>query len=1053
MDEAPRAPSALDAGGPDNFGYTWRDSRERGGPAFAWEDVRASGAPIALIGDDAISAALPLSFDFPLYGQSFRALRVATNGFVSFTSTSTAFSNTPLPDNGTGVPENLLAAFWDDLAFPTDPLAYFFCDAHHAVIQFQGVPRFVDASNPNTFEIVIDPSGGIEYRYLDMRAANLASATIGIQNATRDDGLEVAFDQAYVADSLAVHFTRPPSWLTVTPDTGRVAAGGALDLNVGFHAAGFFGGRYDGRIRLDGNDPLVPRLEVPARLIVDALPLLALADSSFDFGRVSIGVPRSIEFQLSNLGSDTLRVTKCAAGDPQFTVEPDRFVVPPFTVRGTTLSFAPGAVGPVAAALTLLTNDAVRPVRTLPLSGRGAEPPSASVAVSALHQALANTLGPRAASSARPLVIANAGGNDLIFHVHARTGPGVTAATPPVNAEAPKNAGEAKSAAGPQGTAHALGSGGPDAGGYRWLDSDEPGGPAFQWIDLQTIGQPLGLDGDDETSAPVALPFAFPFYGSAFDSIRVCTNGFASFTSALATYTNTPLPNAGSIVPENLLAVFWDDQDFRPASGAAQALFWSDSTRCVIEYLNVPHVTVGGPYTYEIVLHRGGDIDYQYLSMPSRTTEATIGIQNGDRSVGLQVVDNAAFVHDRLCVRFTRTPSWLAAAPDSGSAAPAGSDTVGVAFSSAGYPDGDYEGSIHLETNDPRSAVRDLPVLLHVGTSPARCHVTTRALALTSGDRTAHFTLGAGGGVGNHPGLERAGERLARGRHRFRGDAGAARARRRTRCGPCRRRCCGGRGTRCACSGGFAGHVPRKRARAAAPAGGTGPGDAQRVGGGRGRDLVHRGRHRASDPPAHHVAGRPQTVRFRAATGAACVRSRHRSGVGGAGGCLACVLRRLVLARRGSELERSAARTAPALLAMGVAGRRGFGDDRGGGKNRRGAGVRVHLRSVPTGARRFADGRRAAEFRAPALGRESGVGPGVAAAGVAARGHDRCGRLRPARRTRSHAHARRASGRLGVAAVGPDRPRRPTRRARDLLPARRLAGAGVDRAAGGAALS
>ena len=71
-------------------------------------------------------------------------------------------------------------------------------DGLRAVIEWQDVHRYGDAETllPNTFEIVLYPDGRIVYQYLSMRAAQRASSTIGIQNAARDDGLQIAFDVA-----------------------------------------------------------------------------------------------------------------------------------------------------------------------------------------------------------------------------------------------------------------------------------------------------------------------------------------------------------------------------------------------------------------------------------------------------------------------------------------------------------------------------------------------------------------------------------------------------------------------------------------------------------------------------------------------------------------------------------------------------------------------------------------------------------------------------------------------------------------------------------------
>ena len=89
------------------------------------------------------------------------------------------------------------------------------------------------------------------------------------------------------------------------------------------------------------------------------------------------------------------------------------------------------------------------------------------------------------------------------------------------------------------------GFGGPDGFGYRFIDSDEPGGPDFQWNDLSASGTRISsLTRDDEMSGPIPLGFLFEFYGHTFDSVRVSTNGFLSFDDTVPEFVNQPLPGA-----------------------------------------------------------------------------------------------------------------------------------------------------------------------------------------------------------------------------------------------------------------------------------------------------------------------------------------------------------------------------------------------------------------------------------------------------------------------------------------------------------------------------
>ncbi len=714
-------PAPLRAGGPDGFGYTYRDSDEPDGPGFAWEDVRITGAALDLYGDDVISPPIAIGFEFPFYGAAFTQVRVCTNGFLSFTSSKTSFSNTSLPNNGAAVPENLLAPFWDDLSFPSPGHVFARTDGTRLVIQYQDVARIGEGANPNTFEVILHADGRIDYQYLAMRAANRISATIGMQNAARDDGLQVAFNAPYVKDSLAIRFTPPTRWLTVTPAAGVVPPGGALDLTVGFNAGGLFGGTYRGSVRLSGNDPLAPAPRARCRLEVSGRPVLEPAPAALDFGEVFLGLSRPLTLTLRNRGSDVLHVSKIWTSDARYALDRTAVDVAPFDQRTVAVTFAPNGYGEIPATLTVLSDDPDLDTLTVALTGAGVDPPLVAVAPAALEAALAPVLGDRAAEARRTLVLRNEGGSDLAFRVSARADIGITQQGPPLDAEGPK---------GDPGVAGSLGAGAPDAGGYRWLDNDEPGGPAFDWVDVRGLGTPVPLDDDDQTSAPIALPFPFTFYGNRYDSVRVCTNGFASFTSRLITFTNTALPNAGRAVPENLLAVFWDDQDFRPQAGAARAYTFHDGSRFIIAFHDVPHLAVGGPYTYEILLYPDGTVDYQYLRMSGRNSEATIGIQNADRTVGQQVAYNAYYVHDGLRVRFTRLPPWLTVAPDSGRVPPGGADTLEVRFGAAGYADGDYHGEIRIDTNALTRPLADVPVRLHVGVARATCRMTPRTLSM-----------------------------------------------------------------------------------------------------------------------------------------------------------------------------------------------------------------------------------------------------------------------------------------------------------------------------------
>jgi subtilisin family serine protease len=724
-DEPDTRPGILGSGGPDLFGYTWRDSDDPGGPAFDWVDVTGIGTPITLpSGDDANVQGVPVGFDFPFYGATFNTVNVCTNGWLSFTNTTTSLSNYALPSSS--APENLLAVFWDDLNPGTaTPRLYTYRDGTRFILSYVAVPRY-SSGGPYTFQVILYPSGRILYQYLDMQGTRLNEATIGIQNAAKNDGLTAAYNMDYVHNNMAVEFATIPDYLTVSPSMGTIPAGGSMDIAVNFNTAGMFGGTYNGSLRVASNDPDEALVTVPTTLTAVGSPDIAAVPASLDFGWQYVGLTRDLTVEVRNAGSDVLTITGGSIDSPDYALVGATFPITLGNRAQTTLTvrFAPlAACSPCAGNLVLASDDPDTPNLAVPLTGIGVIPPEIGVAPTSLRAALATTLCSAALTTTKLLIVANTGGSDLTYTAEA-----LSALPASVNTPAGENAKDDK---GTPGAPVVAGSGGPDAFGYRWADSDDPAGPAFNWVDISVGGIPIPLNGDDQNLGPFALPFAFPFYGNTFDSFRISSNGFVSFTNTASGITNYLLPNTSA--PENLLAAFWDDLDFRPGSGAARAFSHYDGIKFIISFLDVPHYSTGGPYTFQILLYPSGTVDFQYLDMQGdRLDEATIGIQNATKDVGLTVVYNASYVKDNLCVRFSNRPGWLTVTPLSGTVPAGGQDTVLVRFGATGLADGDYTGVVRIASNDLDEPLTTVPCDLHVGVAQAALDISPNTLNRSS---------------------------------------------------------------------------------------------------------------------------------------------------------------------------------------------------------------------------------------------------------------------------------------------------------------------------------
>jgi hypothetical protein len=115
--------SPLASGGPDTFGYTYRDSFQLDGPEYQWVEL-SSGTAITLTDDEHIGP-FPIGFPFDFYGTDYSQFYIQSNGVINFLDEYLTLSNDcPLPVPNTH--NNLIALMWDDLdpGDTNDPVYY-----------------------------------------------------------------------------------------------------------------------------------------------------------------------------------------------------------------------------------------------------------------------------------------------------------------------------------------------------------------------------------------------------------------------------------------------------------------------------------------------------------------------------------------------------------------------------------------------------------------------------------------------------------------------------------------------------------------------------------------------------------------------------------------------------------------------------------------------------------------------------------------------------------------------------------------------------------------
>ena len=704
-------------GGPDGFGYRWVDSDSSGGGVtYSWVDITGVGTPVATwsgtTDDGSFSTTLP--WPFPYYGNSYTDFFFTTNGWLGFNAPSHEYSNSDIPN--TEEPNNAIYAWWDDLqAVGTsgDGTVYYYNDVANSryIVEYNNVRHLSATSDTLKFEAILKPNGEILMQYNHMvSATNMTSASIGIENADGSDGLQVVYDAPYMHDQLAIRFYLPDAaWLSENPAYGRINPGATQNITVTFDAGGALPGTtYNGKIIMDVTHPDVTGSAViPASLRVNVAqtPVIILSKSSISFPGTEIGTNHRDSLTVRNGGTPNLVVSSISSSNPRFVPVPTSANIAPgdsIHVRITYTGVFPTTQD--TGRVIFLSNDPVSPRRDVLLTASAfgvshvvVRPDTFFVSRHATPDTTYYTFR-----------VINTGTDTLRYNISESGGTLKQQARAIERSKKQQHTPHLpKGAADPTpGERDSLG--GPDAFGYRWIDSDSPGGPAFNWIDISSVGTAITTwtGTADDGYATVPFPMSFSFYGTIFTgTINVCTNGFLSFTNTDHPYDNTALPSTGA--PENGFFPFWDDL-YLVTSGTVFYYYDAPNSQFIVEYLNVPHYTSGGPYTFETILKADGRIIYQYQSMdPALLNSCTIGIQNSDGSIGLPVVFNSNYVHSNMAILISSDLiPWMSASPSQGTIAPGDSEVVSLRIHPFGFAGGDYTGYQWVTGNTPDTSAR-----------------------------------------------------------------------------------------------------------------------------------------------------------------------------------------------------------------------------------------------------------------------------------------------------------------------------------------------------------
>ncbi|MDI6840982.1 MAG: T9SS type A sorting domain-containing protein [bacterium] len=209
--------------------------------------------------------------------------------------------------------------------------------------------------------------------------------------------------------------------------------------------------------------------------------------------------------------------------------------------------------------------------------------------------------------------------------------------------------------------------------GYYWLDSNSPGGPTYNWIDITGIGtEVIGL-GDDNNSGPYNIGFEFPYYWYRVDKFWIESNGAISFTYSDVYF---PQEDGGNTIPNttppnDLVIPLGADIAFGAGSQGRCYYYSNNVDTLVVSFINVPAWTqqgLVGAHTFQLILSANDStILFQYGRQQGSFYQNMdcAGIENVIGNDGLQYLLNQ-MPDSGLAVKFIPPESTTYQAKDIG---------------------------------------------------------------------------------------------------------------------------------------------------------------------------------------------------------------------------------------------------------------------------------------------------------------------------------------------------------------------------------------------------
>ncbi len=668
--------------------YLVSSSDDVGGPQEnQWYDIEKIGTTLS--GDSIQDYYQELDMVFPFFNETFKNLRFSHAGNIIFYSEPGKPIELPSKNTGFYYNGGLIAPlFVSEGSKGLEKVVYYHYGDRFVATFYMNIGISYSEAPKSTlcYQAVLHRNGTIEYRYKDVEdLADEIDYMSVLQGMTPEDyAIYKNLNQPgiKISNGLVVRFEPTHSASLVTDASsqkGSLLPGEEtkVKLTVDPTALERCAGEYDNLVYVNCNTANQIE-ELQLRINVTGIATLETQDN-LDFDATKVDVPTERHLKVLNTGTGATEITAITFADASFSIDE----VFPIKINGQShlqlvVKNTPSVANELSSSMHIECANGQQ--LTVVLNSIAQVDPKYTISLPA--------------SLSRDLV-----GGELVripFTI-TNTSNGADLSYEFINSVF----GQVKNSESPQVNEHS------GSSTYSWKTSDDT--KVFhKWFDI--IDEANVLPVANSEILAIELPFEFPFYGQAYDSIWVSQNGYVSFQQP-EEEKSIPSFKKGDGV-RGMIAPFWQQLT---SSALEEGVYVKKAAdRIFIQWNNLigqKGSATAGSLTFQLELLNDGTIFFHYKDIESWAGEVLYGLESPDEN---QVLYDPYGININWSDLKNETTVAIAP-PFQGQVAPGEHATLDLLMSAENiYKVGSYKDTVELRTNSNSQAIEIIPFEINV---------------------------------------------------------------------------------------------------------------------------------------------------------------------------------------------------------------------------------------------------------------------------------------------------------------------------------------------------